>query len=199
MSAIIRVLALDAAFANCGMAVAEIDVSSAEAPVIRPLHLKLVSTEADKKNKKVVRKNSDDLRRTREIASAIRDTVVSEKIDLVMVEVPTGAQSARAAWSLGIVVGYLGSIQAPLIEVTPKEVKIAVGDKYAEKEEIIDWAMKNYPALNWPMKGPLLNRTPIAGQCEHLADACAVLSAGVVTEEFKRLAIFWRNHARAAA
>lgn len=198
MSAIIRVLALDAAFANCGMAVADIDVAYAEAPVIRPLKLKLVSTEADKRNKKVVRNNSDDLRRTREIAAAIRDTVVTEKVDLVMVEVPTGAQSARAAWSLGIVVGYLGSIQAPLIEVTPKEVKIAVGDKYAEKEQIIAWAMKHYGGLNWPMKGPAGAQTPIVGQCEHLADACAVLSAGIATEEFKRLAIFWRNQARVA-
>lgn len=198
-TSIIRILGLDAAFANCGMVIAEVDVSHAEAPIIRPIRLDLVSTEAEKKNKKVVRKNSDDLRRVREIASHIRDTIVAEQIDLVMAEVPTGAQNARSAWSLGSVVGYLGSIQAPLIEVTPREVKIAVGDKYAEKQEIIAWAMRLYPALNWPMKGKPPAQTPIMGQCEHLADGIGVLHAGVSTEEFKRLAIFWRTRARRAA
>lgn len=195
-SSIIRVLGLDAAFSNCGMAVAEVDVAFAEAPIIRATRLHLVSTKADSAGKKVVRKNSDDLRRTREVASAIRDVILQEKIDLVCVEVPMGAQSARAAWALGIVVGILGSVQTPLIEVSPREVKLVTGDKLAEKEDMIKWASETYPALNWPRTtGP----TPriVAGKAEHLADALAAIHAGVGTEEFKRLAIFWRRQVAA--
>lgn len=188
-----RVLGLDAAFANVGLAFGSIHFESAGfSQRIEVEDLELIKTQQNKVDKKVVRKNSDDLRRAREIVTGIEAAIKDKEIDLVCVEVPVGAQSARAAWTLGMVVGILASIRCPLIEVTPREVKLAVGDKFAEKQEIIAWATKLHPAAPWPRQRDRI----ITGSAEHLADAVASIYAGVATEEFKRMSTYWRSVAR---
>jgi len=174
-----NLIGLDAAFANTGIVLGGYDMKSGAIIVDE---LRLVTTAADKANKKVVRKNSDDLRRAKEIIEGIERAIADHKPSFVMVEVPTGTQSARSAWSLGIAVGVIAGIKRPLIQVTPKEVKDVTGEKFPDKEQMIAWAHRNWPAANWPMRGGRI----VASQAEHMADACAVIAAGCKTEEFKR-------------
>ncbi|QNK01738.1 hypothetical protein [Dyella telluris] len=191
----LKVLGLDAAFAHTGMAFAEVDLSGT---VISDAHIavtrvELIKTEADKESKKVVRKNSDDLRRAREIVTGVRQAVEEHGIHLVCCEVPTGTQSARASWALGIAVGTLAAIDQPLIQVLPREVKEAVGDKYADKDEIIAWASGKYPTINWPMSKKKGQMSITVGQAEHMADAVAVIHAATKTAEFNRMAAVYRS------
>lgn len=188
MSASIKVLGLDAAFANVGMALATVSLDAYVTIDIDSLDL--IVTKAEKSTKKVVRKNSDDLRRAKESATAIRRAIEENKVALVMVEVPSGAQSARAAWSLGIVVGLLGSLQVPVIELSPREVKLVTGDRLAEKEDMIAWAEAKHPKANWPRKR---DGSLIVTQAEHMADAVATLHAGILTEEFGRMKAVYRS------
>jgi Holliday junction resolvasome RuvABC endonuclease subunit len=183
----IKVIGIDPAFANIGLALGEVDVGSGRVN-IRDLHL--IRTEAEKVNKKVVRKNSDDLRRARENITALRGVIDAYDPSFVFAEVPTGAQSARASWTLGIAVGMLGAVTKPMIEVLPREVKIATGLKHPDKEDMIEWAMKQHPQAPWVMqkRGGVLQS--VKGSNEHLADAVAVIHAGVATEEFKRMLAF---------
>lgn len=182
----LKLLGIDAAFANMGFALGTYDLENYGIEITK---LKLVTTEAQ--NQKVVRKSSDDLRRARELYDFIDFWIRHFNPDLVIVEVPHGSQSARASWSLGIVVGLLASIQIPMIEVSALEVKQAsVGRKTASKQDMIDWAYNLYPAVQWLIHGKKLTLNN-----EHLADAIATLHAGVKTQQFKEYisAINWKG------
>lgn len=174
-------IGIDAAFSNTGIVLGEYDLLTRK-PAMR--ELRLVTTEADKAGKKVVRKNSDDVRRAREIVRGLQGAIEDHKPKFAFVEVPMGAQSARAAWSLGIAVGIIAMVaeQVSLIQVTPKEVKEVVGIPHADKAEMIAWAHNAYPGVNWPVRGGKV----IAGKAEHLADAIAAVHAGIKTDEFQR-------------
>ena len=131
-----------------------------------------------------VRKNSDDLRCARELITAIRKA--TKDCVLCVAEVPVGTQSARAAWSLGIALCTLGTIDKPLIEVTPSEVKLStVGKKTASKTEMIGWAMDQHPRLDWKVRKVKGVFKPVAAN-EHMADAIAAIYAGVYSEQFKQ-------------
>lgn len=173
----LRVLCLDPSLQNLGMARAIIDTDTSG---IEIESLKLVKTEADKKNAKVVRKNSDDLERAKVLYGGLHREIVDFVPDFVFVEVPHGSQSARAMASYGIIIGVLASIGVPLIQLTQLEVKMAaVGKKTATKDEMIDWAVKKYPNANWLKHGGKL----VAAN-EHLADAIGVGHAGLMSREF---------------
>ena len=184
-SNLIQVAGIDPSMRNMGTARAWIDPLGME---IKVSDLRLFTTEA--RDKKVVRKNSDDLRRARELRGALH--IATTNCAVAMVEVPTGSQSARAAWSLGLAVGVLASCPVPMIEVTPTEVKIAtVGKKTASKDEMIEWAMWRHPDAPWltrKVKGAIV---PVAAN-EHLADAVAVLYAGALTEQFGQMVAAYR-------
>jgi hypothetical protein len=78
-------------------------------------------------------------------------------------------------------VGVLGGCPAPLIELSPTEVKLAaIGSKTAGKEEMIEWAMGKYPYAPWIKRAG----KPVAKN-EHLADAVATIHAGIKTEQFQ--------------
>lgn len=177
----IKVIGVDMAFANMGLAFAEIDVVG---HAVNMLDLQLVCTEA--RGGKQVRKSSDDLRRGRALFDALYKA--ASGATLVMAEVPGGSQSARAAKTLGIATGVLACCPVPVVEVDPSEVKLAaVGKKTASKAEMIEWAMTLYPHLPWltvKRKGQL---EPTAAN-EHLADAAAAIHAGLLTEQFRQTA-----------
>ncbi len=102
-------------------------------------------------------------------------------------EVPSGAQSARAAFMLGSVVGVLASCPVPLIQVSPIEVKKAtVGKKTASKQEMIDWAVARYPDLPW-LRRKSRGELVLVNKNEHLADAVATLHCGVQSVQFAQL------------
>lgn len=173
----IHVVGIDAAFTHMGFARVSIDTNANR---IVSLHrLRLVST--DGQHKKEVRKSSDDLRRARELHLAIN--AECRRAFVAMAEIPSGSQSSRASWALGIAVGILASCPVPLIQVSQLEVKLAsVGRKTASKDEMISWAMKHHPHMDW-----LLSKGKPVKANEHLADALATIYAGMRTDSFKLL------------
>jgi hypothetical protein len=176
----IHVAGLDVAFANFGMARAEIDIDVAMNMYVNVTDLKLITTEG--LNKKTVRKSSDDLRRAREILEPLK-TFCLNFVGVAFAEVPSGSQQARSSWGLGISVGVLASCPVPVIQVSQLEVKMAtVGKKTASKQEMIEWAVARHPAAPW-----LYSKKRLVAANEHLADAVATIYAGMKTDEFKRL------------
>jgi len=171
----IRVVGVDVAFANFGMAKAIILSSNCVAVT----DLKLLTTEA--LNKKTVRRSSDDLRRAQELITPF--TTYCLQADVVFAEVPHGSQQARSSWTLGISIGVLASCPRNIIQVSALEVKMAtVGKKTASKEEMIEWAVAHHPDAPW-----LVRKGKLLAANEHLADAVAAIYAGMETDEFKRM------------
>jgi Holliday junction resolvasome RuvABC endonuclease subunit len=170
----INVIGIDAAFSNIGLAFATVNLDNLS---VELKDLRLIHTEAIKV--KGGRKNSDDLRRARIGYHGIKQAIIDFNADVVVVEVPTGSQSARASWSLGIAIGVLSSIEVPFIEVTPAMVKIASGDKTNGKEEIIEWAIDKHPNLPWFTRKSMGKIVQVSGKNEHLADAVACIYAGL--------------------
>lgn len=181
--ATVKMVGVDAAFANMGFAQVEIDINTLE---IRPIKLHLVSTEPEAK-KKNIRMSSDNLRR----AELLRDGLITMQkgMSMMSAEVPSGAKSAKAAYGFGVAVGVLASRNLPIIQVNPIEVKVAsVNKKSATKKEMIDWAIGLYPDLNW-----IRHNGKITNANEHLADALAIIHAAVKTAEFNSAVAMLRS------
>jgi Holliday junction resolvasome RuvABC endonuclease subunit len=174
----IKIVGLDPSLRNFGIAIATLNLETME---LRIDDLRLVETGAE--GGKVVRKNSDDLRR----AKMSYDGMVAacNGASFAIAEVPVGSQSARAMLSCGVCIGVLAACPIPLIQVTPSEVKLAaIGEKNASKIEMIEWGMTKYPDANWMMRKS--KGIMVAQNCnEHLADAVAAIEAGLKTEQFK--------------
>lgn len=188
----INIAGIDPSLTHTGIAKGVYDLKRKVFDVTR---LRLVVTENE--TCKTVRKNSDDLRRVTMITEALYEELADCQV--VFSEVPTGTQSARAAFAFGMVLGILGGVfTAPgfkprLIQVLPREVKLAIpgGSKVTSKEEIVDWAVGRWPTVGW-LKGRAKSKFKVAGMNltadnEHLADACAAINAGVRTSQFRDL------------
>ena len=174
----IRFTAIDPSLNNLGLALMEYDPIKNLLSVVK---IKLVQTESLMEKK--TRRNSDDLRRADELLAGIQSF---EKLsDLMIAEVPVGTQSSRGAISNGICIGVLAAITKPLIQVTPAEAKKAtVGRGTASKDEMIDWAVRNYPDAEW-LRRKLKGKSVLVDKNEHMADAIAIGHAGILTQEFK--------------
>lgn len=178
----LKLVGLDPSLTNTGIAVCEYDTDTGKlsTPVLRLI-------ETDNQKGKQVRQNSDDVRRAREIIKGMHDAC--EGAVFAVSEVPTGAQSARAALAFGMVIGMLAGLPVPLIQVSPTEVKMAaVGHRQAAKEEMIQYAMNKYPTANWMLherNGKTHKKGEPMNCNEHLADAVAVLEAGLLTDQFR--------------
>jgi Holliday junction resolvasome RuvABC endonuclease subunit len=176
----IKVLGLDGAKANFGIATMVYDMDTGGLDVED-----LLLVETEKTKSKQVRVSSDNLRRCREIAEAVRDKTIGCVV--AFGEVPTGGQSADACMAFGMVIGIYASLTIPMIEVSPAETKLAtVGTRTASKEEMIEWAYERYPNAPWLLTKRQGVMVPIAKN-EHLADACAVVHAGIKTQEFQKV------------
>jgi Holliday junction resolvasome RuvABC endonuclease subunit len=194
LSSIIRVAGIDPSLANWGMAKMLLNTDTLT------LELEQISTICTEPRKnKVVRQNSDDLRRSGELYDGfqawMKDCVIGFS------EIPSGSQRARAALGFGVAIGVLASSPVQLIEVMPVETKLAsVGSKTADKPEIIEWAARLYPKVTWQRYHKDVNSngkvTRRAGELhkdnEHAADACAVIHAGIQTTQFKQLLALWK-------
>lgn len=174
-----RLLAIDPSLRNTGVAIGTylFDKSTAQVD-----DLALLKTEADKS--KQVRKNSDDLRCALQIHEELHELIDAYRPKIIFVEVPSGTQSARASWTLGITVGILASVMArpiQLVQVAPQPVKLHfAGSKTASKQQMIDTAMERHPHLPWR-----LHRGNPTNDNEHLADAVAILEYGLSLPETK--------------
>lgn len=178
---ILKVVGLDPALRNLGMVKATIDLSDPNFPITIE-RLELVVTDTDEATKKVVRKNSDDLLRARKLHKALQAFIGDA--NMVFAEIPIGSQSARAMASYGICIGILASINKPLVQLTPSEVKLAaVGDKNASKMDMIAWATSAYPDANW-LTRKFQGKVKLLDKNEHLADAVGTLHAGILSDQF---------------
>ncbi|MBA8881790.1 hypothetical protein [Phyllobacterium myrsinacearum] len=183
----IIVAGLDGSLRNFGVAKLAVDLTTMALSVIG---LELSETAKDKN--KQVRKSSDLFRRAQENHAAVVDAV--KDCTVCFAEIPSGGQSYDAVIGFGITIGVYASLPIPLIEVSPAETKLAVlGTRTASKEEMIEWAYATYPDAPWKTqkRGGVIVPTL---KNEHLADACAVVHAGIKTPQFKQvLAILKAN------
>jgi Holliday junction resolvasome RuvABC endonuclease subunit len=180
MNESVKVVGIDAAFAHMGIVTAQVGLKTL---AITDVALELIVT--DSEDRKTVRRNSDDLRRARVLREGILR--ICDGAVCAIAEVPVGSQSARASWTLGIVVGVLAGVPVPLIEVTPSEVKlVATGSNKATKAEMIAWAVGKQPEANWKSRKQH-GRNILTKDNEHLADALAAVYAGVQTPTFAML------------
>lgn len=190
---IIRMIGLDPSLTHTGWAVSIVNTDSCE--IERVIDWGTVVTAPTKV--KAIRRNSDDLVRSRLIVTRLDHVIKKYEIKMGASEIPSGAQSARAALSFGISIGILASLKIPLIEVMPSETKLAThGTKTADKEDIVRWVLaktKKHP-ITWP-SGKAKNAWEIEyGKgyitlgVEHQADAVAVTQAAIKSEQFRQLA-----------
>jgi len=189
---LIRVGGLDPSLRNLGIARAWLDVLTEELSIYE---IELGSTESQAG--KTVRKNSDDLRCAMEQHKKVQTLA---GFTVAFAEIPSGAQSARASFTLGIAVGVVASCPCPIIQVQPSETKMAtVGSKTASKREMIEWATALYPNLSWITANSKKTGTRFTDANEHMADAIAVIHAGIRTLEFQQLRAIMRAHVASAA
>jgi len=191
--------ALDPSFTHFGVATLDLDLQTLKFKIEK---LMTIVTEKDKAGRKVVRQNSDDLRRCKLI---LREYVpFIQGCRIVFAEIPSGAQSARAAWSFGAATMAVATCPVSVIQVQPSETKMAtVGTKTASKEEMIEWAGEAYPDAPWERysadtvrKGKIIRRKgDICDSEEHVADAVAVAHAGILTDQFQQLLAMLRSKA----
>lgn len=185
----VKIVSFDPALSNLGIALMDFDIESGKLSLE---HLTLVQTEPS--TLKGVRKNSDDLERARVLREGMRSHCVGRVFAIA--EVPTGTQSARGAMSNGIVIGALAGIDIPLVQVTPREAKLAgPGKATATKGEMIEWAIGKYPHPDWLMRKSKGILVPINDN-EHLADAIAIAEAGVKTDQFKQAMAIYSSLSR---
>lgn len=178
-----KVVGVDPSLRNFGLCAGTIDLSHEDFP-FELEELKLVESESDKASKKVVRKNSDDLRRATKLQRTMTEFINKHEAQMVIVEVPVGSQSARSMASYGICIGVLASIRKPMIQVTPTEVKLStVGSKTASKDAMIKWATQAYPDAAW-LTRKVKGEVTFVAKNEHLADSVAAVHAGILTEPF---------------
>lgn len=144
-----------------------------------------VSMQVTSKGKdKQVRTNSDDLRRSEDLARHAFN--VAGRVKVIFCECPVGSQSSSAMKSVGVSHGIVGALRAKdhiVIEVQAKAVKKALtGNPNATKADMIAAAIGLYPDAGWKYhKGKPTNDS------EHKADAIGAIHAGVLTPEFQQL------------
>lgn len=190
----LRILGVDPSFRNLGMALVDVDLTTMELDVVE---IALVTTEKSKN--KQIRAASDHLSRGRQLHVACREW--EKKAALMAAEIPSGAQSAAAAFGFGVAVGMLSGHTVPLIEVSPIERMMAVvdeveeaegkkvrSDRRASKAQVIEWAQTRWPNLPW-IKSKSRDNNPN----EHMADAIATVLAATKTPNFKQITAVMRS------
>lgn len=190
----ILVAGLDGAKKNFGITKMSLDLDTMELDISS---LRLVETQPDKHKK--VRASSDNLRRAQEICEVVRSEI--SDCTAIFAEIPSGGQSYDAVLGFGIVIGiYAYASQfVPLVEVAPNETKLAtVGTRTASKEEMIAWAAETYPNAPW-LTRKFKGKTELIAKNEHLADAAAIVHAGIKTPTFKQTLSILRAQAAMAA
>jgi Holliday junction resolvasome RuvABC endonuclease subunit len=176
----VKILGVDISLANLGTVVVSYDTESEKIVGLDTVLL----TSTDDQAGKTVRKNSDDLRRAKDLVRSLR--VMSQGCRLACVEMPVGSQNARSMASYGICVGVMASCPVPLIQVTPFEVKLAAtGNRNASKQEMIEWAVEKHPDASW-IRHKSKGEMKLTAANEHLADALAAVYAGILTDQFKQ-------------
>jgi hypothetical protein len=187
----ILIAGLDGSLRNFGVATAWLDLDTLE------LEIKaLILVETEKSKVKNIRASSDNLARAIELRKGVHQAL--KGVTTVFYEVPSGGQDYNAVLGFGIVIGTYAGIPIPGIEVSPAETKLgAVGTKTASKDEMIEWAFEKYPKAPWLLtkRGGVM--VPVKKN-EHLADAVAIMEAGIKTPSFEQTLAILRSMPMAA-
>jgi len=190
----IRILGLDPSLTHTGWSVAEVCPIKRE--ILDIIDAGTIIT-APTKNKQV-RASSDALFRARTVKGELYSIIDQHSVKLACSEIPSGAQSAKALYAFGIVVGLVASLPVPVLEVTPREVKLAtVGKLTADKEDMVRWAVD----LTYRVGGTKLWETGrkndweieicskhVLKAEEHKADSMCGIQAAISSEQFRQLA-----------
>lgn len=174
-----KFIAIDSSLANTGIALGEIDEN-------KKIQVQAIGlNETTKSKNKQIRASSDTITRGRMTHTFIHSLLESVQPDFIFVETPSGSQSSAGMKSYGMTCQLIAGLNPKPIEVTPDEVKKAsVGKKTASKKEMMDWAYNLFPDLEWDINkstGQLKNKN------EHMADAVAIVYAGIKTDDFVRV------------
>lgn len=176
----LRVIGSDPSTSNWGICVATVDIYDMTFTVD---DLILLTTESEKN--KGVRKDSDDLRRAKTVHDGFKKACEGASFAISEIPFMNAGMYASANFNSGLVTGVLASCPIPLIQVFPQEVKMAFcGSRHAAKEEMIEEAMRRFPAAPWLMRKLKGKMVPTKAN-EHLADAVAVTHAGIQSAQFK--------------
>lgn len=189
----IKVVGFDPSFSNWGIAKASVDADTLEVTIEG---LSLVETE--RADKKQVMKTSSDLARARELYGSMLLSCTGRAFAISEIPLGNAATYNNAILSAGIVTGVLASCPIPLIQVQPREVKLAsIGHPQASKEEMIEWATSRHPDAPWRMmkRGGKMVHTAAN---EHLADAIAAIYAGLLTDQFRQALGIYQSMKEAA-
>lgn len=174
-----KFLSIDSSLANTGFALGRVN----NLGEVYVEHIFLHQTEKSKN--KQVRASSDTIARGRSTYKRTVELIEKWKPSFIFVETPSGSQSSAGMKSYGMTCQLIASLDPKPIEVTPDEVKKAsVGKKTASKAEMIEWAMGNYPDADWDINKS--TGQPKAKN-EHMADAIAIVHAGIKTDDFVRV------------
>ncbi|MGV1754776.1 hypothetical protein [Agrobacterium sp. CG674] len=188
----ILIAGLDGSLRNFGVATAWLDLQTLDLEI---KELTIIKT-ANEKGKQV-RVSSDYMRRALDIRTGVHAAL--KGVTTAFYEVPSGGQDYKSVMGFGIVIGTYAGIPVPGSEVSPGETKIAaVGTRTASKEEMIAWAFEKYPDAPWrtrKFKGEIV---PTADN-EHIADAVAIMEAGIKTPSFQQTLAILRSHTLARA
>ena len=139
-----------------------------------------VTIETEKSKLKQVRASSDLIHRCDVLHRHVNKFLEKHSPEIIFVETPSGSQSASGMKNYGVSCYMIATLTPRAIEVTPTEVKKAtVGTKTASKHEMIAWAFEKHPEAPWTLR----NDFPLAKQ-EHMADAIAIIYAGMITPAF---------------
>ena len=136
--------------------------------------------ETQKNKNKQVRASSDLIQRCDALHRTLNHYIEKWNPQIIFVETPSGSQSASGMKNYGVSCYLIATLRPRAIEVTPTEVEMAsVGKKTASKKEMIEWAYEQHPEAPWILR----NDFPLAKQ-EHMADAIAIIYAGMKTQAF---------------
>lgn len=192
----ILVAGLDGSFRNFGVATAWLDLDTLELEI---KDLTIIKTQ--KGDKKTVRASSDNLRCATEIKEGVHAAL--DGVTTAFFEVPSGGQDYNAVLGFGIVIGTYAALPVTGIEVSPSETKmLALGTRTGSKQEMIDWAFEKYPNAPWRIhqkNGATYKKGRPTKDNEHIADAVAIIEAGIKTPSFKQTLSILRQQVNKAA
>lgn len=152
------ILSLDIAFANTGWVVLEQG---------HPVSFGTIRTEKDKR--KSTRVSDDRAARAAFTASELDRLIREYQPKGLIGELPGGSQSAAAATLLGYASGVVVAVatchKLPCEWISEGDSKkAAIGKRTGTKEEMMEWARKTWPAIEFPTT---------KAHFEHVADALA--------------------------
>ena len=177
---IIRIAGIDPSMSNVGIALGTYEIGQ---PTYKVGDLHLIHT-APSKDKKV-RKSSQDFDRCRSLFHGLHGFLGPYRPSIVFAEMPTGSQSASGMKSYGISLMLLGSINVPVIQVSPQEVKVAAcHSKTASKQTMIEWAVRKFPDANGWLKRTVKGEEQYLNKNEHMADAIGAIEAGMQSDQW---------------